>query len=61
MLDHKERFRGAGKSHVLAPHETLVIGKPVSAVISDDFDDLDGGEYAAVEEVRRSHGEFATS
>lgn len=43
------------RSVMLAPHERLVIGKPTSAVILSEFDDLDGAEYEIAEDIRRNY------
>lgn len=46
------------RSVMLAPHEKLVIGKPVSAVLLSEFDDIDGTEDEISEDIRRHHIDF---
>lgn len=43
---------------MLAPHEKLVIGKPVSAVLLSEFDDIDGTTDDITEDIRRHYVDF---
>ncbi len=43
---------------MLAPHEKLVIGKPVSAVLLSEFDDIDGTADDITEDIRRHYVDF---
>lgn len=46
------------RSVMLAPHEKLVIGKPVSAVLLSEFDDIDGTADDITEDIRRHYVDF---